>query len=307
MLSESTIADIKDIDNSKLEVEMTFSDQIDLESVKSNFMIYSENDGTSKIRGLVPSFFIDENYGKFTINSDSTIVKFISDKPLYTISTGIPLRYKLTFYNSFKDTSGKDALSESQNSNFGYINLNNSIKRDFLVFSMANDDTALKLESVTASDNLNDEDRISLNFNKSLDVYVKRSIPEFDSKGNKINIPNIGFTFIEKEGKAEIWYQTENTDEARVRLGIITLYRNGVNIPFDSYTLKNYEFLNGGKTLSLKLDKNTFIKSDRVYVEIDKLKSPAGKDISTDNSGDSSGLPDNWPKTNDSKKLGAVN
>lgn len=334
--NEQTSVNLSGVDNSKFEVEFTFSEPVDKESVQSNFRAYSEVTGggfgggapTQQVRtSVTPSFLIDDGYGAFTWSNDDKTVVYKSTKPLLTLNSGTSLRYKITFANPFKDKSGKQArrittaptadsqLSSSVN---GFIKYSSSVKADYLTFSLANDDTAFKLESASASDNLNGEyDRLVCNFNKSLDVNVKRSVPS-----SNITLP-VTFETVTHNGttaptgRMVIMYDDDNNGAtANVILGKVTRFTNGVVTNFGSAPAAiNFEVTNAGKTLILKNNAagtgtaartDLFLSNDRLFIEIDKLKSPAGKEISTDNSVDSSIGGGQIISTNDSKKVAAA-
>ena len=146
--TETTSVSLNNVDNSKFEIEMNFSEPVDKKSVQSNFRVYSEitPGPTNFIRtDFAPSFTLDGNSGTFTWSNDDKTVLFKATNPLPSLDTGTPLRYKLTFVSQFSDKSGKLARNISipdgqrdfqlSSNNRGFIKYSASVRADYLTFS----------------------------------------------------------------------------------------------------------------------------------------------------------------------------
>lgn len=321
--AETTAVSMSNVDNSKFEVEMNFSEPVDKESVQSNLRVYSEvtAGALTKVRGsgaasVANSFLIDDGYGTFSWSNDDKSVTYKTTKPLLTLNSGTALRYKLTFASPFKDKSGKQArrvttANPGTDSTWtdkagGYFKYSASVKADYLTFSLANDDSDFILESASATDNINGEyDRVVLNFNKSLDVNVKRSVPST----NNTFASSLKTSGAAASGKLELMYDHDGDGTQDVVLCTIERFVDGTITNFKVAPGPiRFETANSGKSLVLKTNNGTdiFNQNDRLFVAIDKLRSPAGKEISTDNSTDSSIGGGKIISTNNSKKVGAA-
>jgi hypothetical protein len=118
---------LANIDHTKLEIEMTFSNPVDTTTVENNFKIQSEATNSDKdfthIRqkaydptGLEPAFTLDKNSEgmSFTWNKEDTVLLVKYSKELLVLKSPPQTHYKITFAEPFKDKAGKIAISATK-------------------------------------------------------------------------------------------------------------------------------------------------------------------------------------------------
>ncbi len=307
----NSVVGLNNIDFSKFEVELVFSELVDKNSVETNFKVLSEissmNAGSihDKVRSIDPvsdidSFTIDKNTpgSLFTWSKDSKTVVFKTDKPLFNIKEGQQIKYKIVFSKPFKDKSGKEAKSATKNplnptyefnngvaksnshvysglvvsDKYGYIRYSPTLHADYLSFSFNNDTNLFKLDSFKAVNNKSGEDLAILNFSKNISSLIKFSI--VDSKEIYLDA-NGKITFVDNQG---------------ITKNFATLRRKYKSDKTDK-GLNNYSpkgeidlaLSNGGKTLTLKLREKAFDANDIVNLTVDpSFSDSSGNKVLTD-------------------------
>jgi hypothetical protein len=164
------------LDNDRLDVELTFSEPVDRESVQNNFEIVSqdfdERDDTN--------FEITENLNgiTFTWASDDKSVLVKTNKPVLTTTGNPEARYLLHWTSPFKDKANNNALNIGQGniSPTGHFRYNPGTNNDFHVFSTKIDDQEPRLLSISAADGSGSNDVVRLTFSEALDVVNHKSL-----------------------------------------------------------------------------------------------------------------------------------
>lgn len=323
-----TSVGISGIDNSKLDVELTFSEAMDTQSVQDALKVMSMmNDNSIFPVGVNKEFTLDSTIqaNPFTWSNDNKTVLFSAGRPLLANDSGTEARYKLTFGSKFKDAGGKEAKSSTERlagasgvaladqqqstgsaSQFvngqsitpgGFIKYSTSTRSDYLTFSLKNDDVDPKLETIQGRDNLDGTDRVNLNFTKPLEVLIRKSPAISSTTGSS------GFS---TDANGVITITSAPLDSAGNSLHIGTITKAPTNASSDGQfnvngsdattgTFANrtgtFELINGSKSLLLKFPVDTFVAGQKVRVAINSdFADPAGNTISTNNSNTSGGI-----------------
>ncbi|MFN8578597.1 MAG: carboxypeptidase-like regulatory domain-containing protein [Candidatus Sericytochromatia bacterium] len=158
------------VNSNTLEVEMIFSEPVNIDDIRSNFRIISQSGFDNKTK----NFIINSNTpdSQFDISADQKVVTFKTNKAILANKGGDEARYMIDFVQPFKDKTGKSAIDRR------YFRFSNSQINDFSVFSLKNDETAPKLLGITAKDGVNGEnDKIELKYSEPMELIDLASYP----------------------------------------------------------------------------------------------------------------------------------
>ncbi|MFN8578594.1 MAG: carboxypeptidase-like regulatory domain-containing protein [Candidatus Sericytochromatia bacterium] len=156
------------VNSNTLEIEMTFSEPVNIDDVRSNFRIISQSGFDNKTK----NFIINSNTpdSQFDISADQKVVTFKTNKAILANKGGDEARYIIDFAQPFKDKTGKLAIDRR------YFRFSPSQMNDFAVFSVKNDEVAPKLLGITAKDGVNGEnDKLELRYSEPMELISQSS------------------------------------------------------------------------------------------------------------------------------------
>jgi len=164
------------VDNSRMDIQLTFSEPVDRDSVQNNFKVVSQD---FDVRQGGKGFEIDENLTglTFTWAADDKSVLVKTNKPVLTTTTTPEARYLLKWTNPFKDKTSKNALKVGQGniSPTGHFRYNPGTNNDFNVFATKIDDQDPRLLSIEALDGGSANDVIRMTYSEPLNVVNQAS------------------------------------------------------------------------------------------------------------------------------------
>jgi hypothetical protein len=168
IIGVGNVPSLTGVNSNTLEIEMTFSEPINIDDIKNYFRITSQSGFDNKSN----SFIINANTigSQFDISADQKVVTFKTNKAILANKGGDEARYLIDFEQPFKDKTGKQAISRRY-FRFSPLQIN-----DFVVFSIKNDEEAPKLLGIIAKDGVNGEnDKLELKYSEPMELINQLS------------------------------------------------------------------------------------------------------------------------------------